>query len=197
MLGDVAPKSLLGHEAAAVVSLLGREPDECLVGENGTTVWRFREGEVREVHINSSGRVFRCNYSEDRRRCHRITPAHFILALLTDRNGEETQGMVLDLAANSARIRVRGVFEARAGDEVSLDFSIPEAGEIHRICVENASVVRTSRQGESALHVVVVFQPFDLEHPYCKYVCCRQSEIAFGKKLCEREGKKCKAEVVE
>lgn len=192
---QVTTTALLGHESSAVEVLIGRAPDESFVSESGRAVLKYHEGDVREVHIDISGRVCRCNYTEERRARPRVTPAHFVSALLVDVSGDEVQGMVMDVAVNSVRIRLKSDVLATAGDNVGLDFSVPEGDTVHRVALRDAFVLRTSRVGE-ALHVILLFPEFPEEHPFAKYVNCRQSEIAFGKKLCVRNGGKCKADLV-
>ena len=196
---DIA-RSLLGREEAAIQLLLGVAPDESFVLPNGDILHKYPDNPfIKEAVIGRNGRIVRCCYLEtidERRRHIRIKPAHFMFALLTDANGVEYPGMVLDLSECAVRIRLKDRLPFYDRPDLLLDFSYPEDGVMYRIQMI-AHICRTA-VSEDHHHVALRFNAVHgQDHPLRRYIRCRESEMIHGTKWCPRNGCKCKAEMVD
>lgn len=184
-------RSLLGRNADAVEALMGKKPDE-VVGVNDHKILKYREGDVREIHLDASGRVIRCGYTEERRTTFRVFSAHFISITVIGSNGEDYQGMVLDMSNCSMKIRGKQPPFFGEGVKVQLEFVIPEGTNKFPIVIADATAYRI-RLRDEVYQVVFKFDPpGGEEHAYIRYVRCRESEAVFGVKWCEKCGSKCK-----
>lgn len=186
-------EALLGRDAQAITEHIIHQCNEKVAFENGDTLWRFpKESPIKELVVSASNRIIRCGYTEERRCLPRITPAHFISVAITDSSDRMYMGMILDLAKNSLRARLKERPDINKGELVDISFSFPEGGESN-VFKSSGRVVRTATFTGN-YHIILSFsEETDEDSPFSRYIKCRECEIVFGDKWCPKmEGKRCK-----
>lgn len=195
MQNQMVVSSLLGREKSAMQTYLKTEPIKTIELNNGWMLYMFDDSsKVREVYVGPDGRIARCGFAKELRKAPRVTAAHFISVLVSCEGLEDLQGMVLDMSMKSLRLRLKQKPEYATGSEVSLDFCFHEGGESHHMQLM-ALVHRTTVMHRGFDMVLLFDPPADEDHPYLKYIRCRECEIVHGKKYCVTVGNRCKSEL--
>jgi hypothetical protein len=195
MSNQLIVSSLLGREKSAMQTYLKTEPVKIIPLNNGWMLYMFDEtAKVREVYVGPDGRIARCGFAKELRKAPRVTAAHFISVQISGFGQDDLQGMVLDMSLSSLRLRLKQKPEFITGSGVTVDFCFHEGGESHHMQLM-AVVHRTSIMNRGFDMVLLFEPPDDEDHPYLKYIRCRECEIVHGKKYCVTIGNKCKSDL--
>ena len=187
--------SLLGRDKSAIETYIKATPVKIIRLDNGWVMYLFDESsKIREVHVDPDGRIARCGFAKELRQAPRVTASHYISVMVNGCEQGDLQGMLLDMSKKSLRIRLKHKPYFLTGTHVTVDFCFKEGGESHHMNMM-ATVLRSSIT-ETAYDLVVLFDPpDDKEHPFIKFIRCRECEIVHGQKYCVQLGRKCKADL--
>jgi hypothetical protein len=182
--------SLLGREEAAVISIIGKDPDERVVSDDGCVLYRYSDGDIRTITFGSNGRVIKCGYTDERRARCRVFPAHFVKVKVMIGDDVAYNGMAIDMSVSSMKIRGDEQPAFLPGVAVTLDFHIQEGQATYDLSVP-ATTRKVQRHGD-VYHTVFTFD-LDQEKAkhYLRYVNCRETEAVYGVKWCVKAGGKC------